>query len=275
MKAVYSFVFLIGYIALISNQLIAQEYYQTDVRAKSLAGITVCTSSGWSAFGNQAGLTAVDCPEIGISYSNYFLLSELALKSAYAVAPFDKNFFAISFYRFGTEAYNENKLGFGFSKQITPGFSAGFQFNYFFIHLPENDKTPGDLSFEGGIQYRLSKKLLFGAHCFNPFQSGIRTDIIKYKIPCQFKFGAAYRISDCLSLYCEFEKDLRYEIISKFGLEYLILENVRISGGFAGKDNLMAMGIGYLKKRIITNISWQYNHRLGSTPAVAISYMFK
>ncbi len=274
MKPVYLIVFLAGIIT-INNKLVAQEYYQASVRTKSLAGITACISDGWSVFGNQAGMIPVNGLESGISCSNYFMLKELALKSAFVALPYDKNVFAVSFYRFGNKDYNENKVGLGFSKEIMPGFSAGFQFNYLYIHFPENDKSPGDFSIEGGIQYYMNQNLVFGAHYFNPFQSGIKTASFKYKIPCLFRFGTGYRVNETLFLACEFEKDLQFDIQTKFGVEYKCTEHFWVRGGLAGNPELYSLGIGYSAKRLTTDFAWQYNYRLGNTPSVAISYLFR
>jgi len=275
MKAVYSILLVFCFVLLFRTKSAAQEYYQISTRSKSMAGISACLSDAWSVFGNQAGLAGMIKPALGISYSNFFMLSDLSLNSAFAAIPVDKNVFAVSFYRYGYEAYNENKLGFAFSKALTPRFSAGFQFNYFFIHLPENKKSPGDLCFEGGLRYVFSDKLVFGVHCFNPFQAGIKTTSVKYKIPCLFRFGAGTCITDGLWLYCGFEKDLEHDFQSKFGIEYNILNKFQVRGGVAGNDNLVAFGFAYLAKHVTTDFSWQYTYRLGSTPSVAISYRFK
>ena len=275
MKAVYSIILLTGFIVGANKKPVAQEYYQVSAREKSLAGIATCLSDGWSVFGNQAGMVSTAYPEAGVSYGNYFLLKELGLKAAYATLPVSENVFAVSFYRFGNETYNENKLGLAYARKIAPGFSAGFQFNYFSIHLPENERSPGISVFEGGIQYRLSENLMIGAHCFNPFQSGIKTESIRYKLPCLFRLGIGTTVTEELLLFCEMEKDLKQELVLKFGAEYRILDKFQIRGGLSGKNNLLALGLAYSAKKLRTDFSWQYNYRLGSTPSVAISYRLK
>lgn len=275
MKAVYSIVFVTGFIVIFLEKSVAQDYYQASARSKSLAGISACLADGWSVFGNQAGLVYVDNPMVGISYSNYFLLNELALKSACVALPVDRNVFAVSFYQYGNQTYNENKCGVAFAKEIVPGFSVGFQFNYFYIRLPENNKLPGDFCFEGGIQYMISEKLLLAMHCFNPFQSGIKTESFKYKLPGLFRFGLKTKITEGLWLHAEFEKDLKHDFQSRFGIEYQLWDNFELRGGIAGKSNVVAFGLGYSLKRFETNFSWQYNYLLGSTPSVSISYNLK
>lgn len=275
MNAVYSFVIIICVLTLFRIKSEAQEYYEASARSKSLAGISSCLSDSWSVFGNQAGVSETDYPVLGISYSNYFLLKELSLKSAFAAVPIDGNVFGVSFYQYGYDSYNENKFGIAFAKEIIPGFSAGFQFNYFFIHFPENEKSQGDYSIEGGLQYKLSEKIMLGVHCFNPFQSGIKTESYKYKLPCLFRLGAGTRITDELWLYYEFEMNLKSDFQNKFGIEYQISNAFQLRGGLAGKNNLVAFGVAYTIKQFTTDFSWQYNYKLGSTPSVSISYHLK
>ena len=274
MKAVYSIIFLTGFIVVCNKKPVAQEYYRVSAREKSLAGIAACLDGGWSVFGNQAGMVT-SAAEAGIAYSNYFLLKELGLKAAYVSLPVGKNVFALSFYRFGNETYNENKLGLAFAKEISPGFSASFQFNYFFIGLPENEKSPGATTLEGGIQYRLSKKFQIGAHCYNPFMSAVGTENLNYKLPCLFRLGAGMTIAEGLLLFLEIEKDLKEDAVLKAGVEYQLLEKFQLRGGIAGGNNLVAIGLAYSFKKLTTDFSWQYNHRLGSVPSIAISYKLK
>ncbi|MDX9882672.1 MAG: hypothetical protein RBS73_11455 [Prolixibacteraceae bacterium] len=275
MKAVYSIIFLTGFVVGINKKPVAQEYHQVSAREKSLAGIATCLSGGWSVFGNQAGMIADTNLQSGISYSNYFLLKELGVKAAYVSLPAGNNVFALSFYRFGNGAYNENKLGLAYAKEIIPGFSVGFQFNYFFIRLPENEKSPGISVLEGGIQYRLSEKLQIGAHCFNPFQSGVNTENIRYKLPCLFRLGTGITVTEELSLFFEIEKDLKQELVLKAGAEYRMLEKFRLRAGIAGENNLLSLGVAYSFSKLTTDFSWQYNYRLGNVPSVAISYYIK
>lgn len=254
----------------------AQEYSQVSARSIALVGISSCLADCWSVFGNQAGLSAVDEKyAVGISYSNYFLMKELSVMSAFFAIPVKQNVFALSFYRYGYNVYNENKIGLAFEKKLAPNFSAGFQFNYFFMHLPENEKQPGCVSFEGGIQYTLKEKLIFGMHCYNPFQSLVESESMKYKLPCLFRFGAGTKITNDLWLFAELEKDLRYDLQSKFGIEYKILNRVWLRGGVTGRDNCYSLGAAYLTKRVTADFAWEYTYRLGSTPSVALSYHFR
>lgn len=268
MKTVLSILFII----LIFEKANSQNYYQLGAKSNSLTGISTVLSEPWSVFGNQAGLSQQNSPETGIYYSHFFALKELALKAAFVTVPVQNNVFAISYYRFGGIHYNENKIGIAYARELSPDFSAGFQFNYFNIYLAENDKSPGTFAFEGGLQYKFNESLILGIHAFNPFQAGIKTETVKYKLPCIFKIGAGLHLSNQLMLYTEVENDLEHSTRIKTGLEYSVLNQLQFCAGIAGNPETIACGLSWKNNKFSTSFAYSYNHHLGSTPSVSISY---
>lgn len=271
MKIVISFLFTI----LVFAEATAQSYYQVGARSNSLAEISTVLSDSWSAFGNQAGLSQQTSVDAGFFYSHFFTLKELAIKAAVVNIPVQSNVFAISFYRFGGKHYNENKIGLAFAKKLTPNFSVGIQFNYLNIFLTENDKSPGTFIFEGGLQYKFNDSFILGIHAFNPFQAGIKTETVNYKLPCIFKLGFGLHLSENLIIYTEIENDLQRPTRIKAGLEYSILNQLQFCAGIAGNPETLSCGLSWQHHKFSTSFAYSYNHYLGSTPSISISYSVK
>lgn len=254
------------------RQTDAQEYIQGSSRSHSLADISVCLADEWSSLGNQAGITQITHPGAGVSGSRIFLLEEMGQASAIINLPIENNAFALSFYRFGYNKYNENKLGLAYAKTIIPGFAAGFQFNYWYMHLPENEQNPSCFFIEGGLQYHISEKTIVGCHFFNPLQTGIKCTSTKFKIPSIIRLGATYQPIDEVLAACELEKDLQHDLHPKFGIEWHPCSPLYIRAGLAIRPNKWTLGLGYRYRNIQTDFSWQYHVYLGSTPSVSVYY---
>lgn len=272
MKAVYWFVFFLFLILFSSNSVNSQEYVPGGARSHALAGITACLSDEWSSLGNQAGLSDLSHPGLGITASRVFLLNEMGRANLSAHLPVGNNTFAISYYRFGHSAYNENKIGLAYAKRILPDFSAGFQFNYWSIHLPENRQMPSCFVIEGGIQYHISSRTILGCHFFNPTQTGVKNEFLRFKLPSVIRMGISSKLSEDILIACELEKDLQFDLCTKFGLEWSLSQAFRLRAGMAVKPNNWTMGIAYRFRNIQADFAWQYQLRLGNTPSLSLFY---
>tara|TARA_B110000046_G_scaffold35749_2_gene39099 strand:- start:67817 stop:68152 length:336 start_codon:yes stop_codon:yes gene_type:complete len=89
----------------------AQNEGITGARAYGLAGTSSLISDLWSANNNPAGLASLKKWQVGISYENQFLLSELSNKTAVVTAPVANGSFGLSINQFGYSSFNENRIG--------------------------------------------------------------------------------------------------------------------------------------------------------------------
>lgn len=252
----------------------AQEVFSPGSRYEALAGASVGLSGCWSVFGNQAGLAAIDHPEIAGSFQNRFLVNELSTRSGLFAFPVQSSVFAVSIYQFGKNPFRQEKLGIAYSRRLFPQLNFGVQFNYYRLFLSEDNRSAGSSGLELGFQYLLVKKLVLGLHVLNPYKTGIKTFSGNFQYPSWINFGAFYPLSDFFSITTEFENDFNRHLIIKTGLEYIILEKLFLRTGISGKPYQLSAGIGFQVKKLIMDMATTYSQYLGNSPSVSFQYQF-
>ncbi len=256
------------------SEVRSQDLFSSGARSHSLAGASVGLSDCWSVFGNQAGLAQTDRTEIGGSFQNRFLISELSTSSGLLVFPVQSSVFAVSLSQFGKNPFHQEKLGLSYARRIIPKLNFGLQFNYYRIFLSEDNHSEASAGIELGVQYLFSKQLVAGLHFLNPFQTGVQTASGTYRYPSQINFGARVQLSDSFSISTELENDWSQHVIVRTGMEYSILDKFYLRGGFSGKPYQIAAGIGFHLKMLGVDLASSYHQYLGDSPSVSFHYCF-
>ena len=273
MKLLPSFSIFILFIlsALVSK---AQEVFLPGSRSQSLAGISASLADCWSIFGNQAGLSQIDCLTIGGSFQNRFLVKELSTSSGLIILPVHSSVFAFSAYQFGKTTFRQEKLGIAFAQSLNPRLHFGIQFNYYRFFLAEENKTIGSAGVELGFQYQTSDHLLLGIHALNPYQTNLETFAGNYSYPTQFNVGANLQLSESFAFITELQKDILYPLNIKTGLEYDIQNKFLIRTGLSAKPYQLTAGMGFSVKMLKVDLAVAYNQYLGNSPSVSFQYQF-
>ncbi len=248
------------------------ENYPTGARSLALSHASVSFSDVWSTFHNQAGLTNISKISVGFYYESKFLIDELSFTAGSLVLPTSSGSFGFSFSQFGKGTFKENKIGLAFSKTLSEKLNAGIQLDYFSRILPENSRSRGFVTFEGGIIFSLPENLILGAHFFNLFQGGIETLNGKQKMPASFRVGGCYRFEKYLAFVFEVEHETENPLLVKSGIEFLPVENLAFRFGVSGKPFHYTAGIGYTFRKVTTDIGFSYHGNLGVTPSISLQF---
>jgi hypothetical protein len=248
------------------------ENYPAGARALSLSNAFVSVSDTWSTFHNQAGLEGFENFSAGVFYESRFMIDELSHVAGSLVIPVKAGTFGVSFSQFGKGTYKEHKFGLAFAKRLTKKLDAAIQLDYLSERYPENENASGFATFEAGIVYSATDDLFFGAHIFNPIQSGIKTHEGIQKMPAVFRFGGHYQFPKMVMLILETEKDTENPFVIKSGLEFSPVKNLSLRFGVSGKPVNYTAGIGFQTGKITTDIGFSYHGNLGLTPSVSIQF---
>src|SRR5688572_26360719 len=112
MRKILLLVFLVP---VISGNIFSQ-YEAIGARSAAMGDASVNLMDTWSAFNNPAALGFTDQFQIGVSYKNNFLISELSQYSGTFSAPIKKvGVFALTVDRFGYSEFAHNKFGISYS----------------------------------------------------------------------------------------------------------------------------------------------------------------
>lgn len=89
------------------------------------------------------------------------------------------------------------------------------------------------------------------------------------------RLGSAYTFSNKLIVSAEFEKSIDYDLRFKSGVEYEVLKNFYVRGGFATAPVEITFGTGYDFGAIQLDLGSAYHPTLGWSPHFSIMYSGK
>ncbi len=242
-------------------------------KSNGLAQVTSVYDDINSIYGNQAGLAFIKGMKINAGYENRYQVFELGALN-FGIAKNYKNAgtFGIVLKRFGFSHFNEFMAGVAYAKKLGNSFSASIQFDYFNTSI-SGYGNKSIISFEVGMMYKISDKLLMGTHITNPFPIGFIGD---QDIPTIVNLGLKYKISDYLNIYGEFEKHINFNFYLKSGIEYTPIDIFTLYLGFRNdlqSTSDFSLGFKYkFSKQINIELSTLYNITLGLSPTIGFNY---
>lgn len=243
-------------------------------RSIGMAGASVSLSDPFAVFNNQAGLARLN----NISISSFYQQRGIAIgysdMAGVFCLPLSAGNFAFSYLQTGISGYHESRAGISFAKSLSPVLSAGLQFNYFMIDIPEASTSKGTVVFEGGVQYSFGKGISVGVHVFNPFGAKIETLYNEKIISSTIKCGAGFTLGKNLLLVSEAVFTNNFPFNARMAFEYTIAEKIFLRGGISGMPLSNFYGAGYKWKNITADLAFSRQKILGYSPSVSLNYTF-
>lgn len=254
----------------VAVNVLAIENYPVGARSLGLSHASVSFSDTWAPFHNQAGIAGLSGFSAGFFYESRFGVDLLSLSAGSVVLPSGEGAFGFSFFQFGSGIFKENKFGLAYARQLSEKWSAGIQLDYLAQTFPENERSKGFATFEGGLLFRPSGKLHLGAHVFNPISGGIEAPAGTQKMPVIFRAGGHYRFDESVLVAFEAEKDNQNTTLYKTGIEFYPVEKLALRFGVSGKPFKYTAGVGYKAGAVSADIGFGYHGNLGVTPSVSV-----
>ena len=239
----------------------------------ALAGGGMCISDLWSVSSNQAALTGLKNPEVGVFVAQPFMVKELSRTAFAAALPQKWGVVAVSYNRQGYKLYRDSKLGLAYARSFGPRFSAALQLNYLSVFIGENYGSRGTIAAEASLMAELTPRLKLGFHLFNPTKAGM-ADYNNEKVPTIGKLGLGYTISAKLHALIEVEKDLNNKPVVRAGVEYFPVKFLYIRAGVSSNPSLNAAGFGLQWKKVKLDMAASFHPQLGYTPNLGLLYSF-
>lgn len=223
-----------------------------------------------SAFNNQAGLAYLEKFSANTFIENRFLLKELNLVAIAIAHPTKLGTWGMILQQFGFKDFQEQKIGFNYSRQLFKKMAIGAQFDFLNTRIASfgSDQI---LTFEIGLHFNLTPKIIAGVHVYNP----IRSKIGRNSLPSIFQVGMTYQVSESLNLSGSIEKDVLLPFNLRLGLEYCFQEKIQFQAGVNSNPNRYSIGVGYHLKSIQINVAASFHTVLGTSPAFGLTYKIK
>jgi len=243
-------------------------------RSIGLANSAMAVSQVWSVNTNQAALAFLEKPEVGLFYTNRFLLKELGSQSLVFAYPSKFGVLAASVDYFGYSQQSEMQVGLAYAKRLSTYLSLGFKFNYLQYQQVEFYGKTRAIVAELSLLAKPYDKVILGFHVYNPNRSKFNTRVEKFA-PTIFNFGAAYVPNSQLLISAQVSKNLEYAMTYKMGIEFELKDRLFLRTGFNVQPNAYFLGVGFDFKGVQFNLAFSYQNSLGLSPASSLSYEFK
>ena len=245
--------------------------FNLGARASGMGNASATLADEWSIFNNIGALAQVESPAAFATYQNRYGVPDLNTFGGGFAKPIFNGVGGIGIFRFGNDLYNEQKINVGFSNQFGLA-SLGLNVNYLQYNIV-GAGTRSILFLDFGGLATLTEQLVFGAQITNINQAQL-SSFSGEKVPTVMTAGLSYRPSDRLMLNAEVEKDLDFDAVLKFGLEYEIIDKLRVRTGIIGEPFESAFGIGFRPSSFDIDYSYRNNPDVGDIHEMSIVYRF-
>ena len=258
------------------------EYYPTGARQGAMGGTGVALVDIWSASYNQAAMPFLENPEIGFFYENRF--TTFGYQAFAGIYPLNNSAVSFTANYLGVRNYSSIMAGLAYALKLNENVSASAQINFHHSQVPEalypsNTAVTAEL----GIFSRISENFMIGAHVFNPATIyETKTDSMRFATV--FSIGMLYKPAEKVNLLFDINKDTRYPIIYRAGMEYFYKEKLYFRLGLSASKYYMntvvsnytsfSFGLGYVFKSFEFNLSYYQHYILGFTPQFTMNYRF-
>lgn len=245
--------------------------YGMGARSAAIGGASVTIGDEWSLFNNIGGLANFEEKSIFTSFKNKYGISEFTSLALGGTYPMLGGTAGLGMFRFGDDLYNEQRVNLGFSNQLGI-VSLGLNISYYQLNI-EGAGSRKAMMIDFGGRAQLTEQLYFGAHVSNLNQAKLST-VTDERIPTVMKTGLSYRPSQDLMLNAEVEKVVDEDATFKLGLEYEIIENLRLRTGFRTKPFESTFGLGFYPGKFKADYSYNNNPDLGGIHEISLGYIF-
>lgn len=256
----------------ISSWVSAQNGLSFTQGARSIAlGKTGVTFKNVNALlNNPAGLSFLEDFSALVAAEQRFATEELRTVAGGLALPTAGGTFSLSVQYFGFDLYNEQRLGLGYSRLLTPDLSLGVQF---LLHNTQIEEYGSKFipTFELGLLYSVTDQITVGGQVINPTRQEVVPDEF---LPTELRLGISYQSSESVLFILEAAKDIEYPVQVRAGIEYRVIDMLYLRTGISTEPTLWSFGVGYYAEKSGLQIDFGASQHqfLGISPALSISY---
>lgn len=249
----------------------AQAYIYNDAKSDALAYTSLTSNNSWSIYNNPALLSVLEDPELAIGYRIPYQLHELSIRSVCAGMNSKYGSFGGAYSKFGTTVYSVNSGAISYANKLADKIHGGITLNIHSINLPGGFQPARTLSGDIGLVIYPSPRLVIGlcaknisgstfnTYSFAPVERLYSTGISYYER--NYSIGALLRLSD------------QHSAVVGIGTELKIMKNLTLMLGATVRDiPELNFGVGFLKERWSSDLSFSRHKYLGYTSNISLSF---
>ncbi|WP_258104046.1 hypothetical protein [Marinoscillum sp. MHG1-6] len=236
--------------------------YRMGATNAALGGASVTIADSWSIFNNVGAIGRITGTQVAAGYQNRYDIHAFQVKAATLSHHFNSVTSGISYFKFGDDFFNQQKISLAIGNQIQM-VSLGIGANVVQYHI-EGLGTKRRFALEFGGVAEIFPKLYLGAHIFNFRES-------KY-IPTNMKAGMSYRPNDQVMINIETEKEIGFKEQFKAGIQYQIIHPLFFRTGLSTYPFKSAFGLGLLVMKFNIDYCFSSDNNLGPIHELSLAY---
>ncbi len=210
-------------------------------KAIALANSFVAVAdNAWAVAYNPAGLSFISQFQLSAFVVNeQFGLPELRTNALAATLPFSSTTIGFSLERFGFDLYNENVLRIGTGFRLDAHTAAGITLSLDRLSI-KNYGTASLSTIDVGLLASILENIRLGFTFENVTASTAGQN--RETLPQVFHLGVVFALLQNLILTSEIEKDTRFPMSLKMGVEEVVFEHVAVRVGVANNPDKFSVG---------------------------------
>lgn len=218
------------------------ENSESSARIRALGGAFVGLADDvWAISLNPAGGASLDIPAISTSYlPQRFGLTELRELMFAAIYPAKIGTFGVAGRQFGFELYREFTASVSYARSAAI-LNFGVTINYHSVKI-QNYGSAGTFSGDVGLLLPVLKVLNVGIAAKNINAANVGES--EERLPQIFIAGLSYSPISTLTLVFDYQKELRFPISIRSGIEYWVIPEIAVRGGFSDEPASYSAGLG-------------------------------
>jgi len=221
------------------------QFENTDIGARQVSlngAFTSLADNSFAIFYNPSGLGQTKYREFALFYSPApYGLTDLSTAAITYSEPFKFGTIGAAFKTYGFELYRENTFTASYANDFRKIMYIGANLNIYNLSIQNYNSATAPGIDIGAMAY-LAKFLQWGFIGKNI--TGTKIGESKEKITQVYRTGFTYQPLDYLRIATECEKDVRYPVSIRGGLEYNVIEYIDLRFGAGSEPSVFSAGIG-------------------------------
>ncbi|MBN1447259.1 MAG: hypothetical protein JXA28_04955 [Bacteroidetes bacterium] len=267
-KALSGTLFIVLLLLCLSHPLRAGgDLREPPPRSRALGGAGCALPSAGLTLLNPALLASEPAGGLAFWTPARFGMRELGAMAAEWRQPLSWCAAGIAFQRFGFEAYNEHRMDVSLAREIVDGCALGIRGVTHSVHIQRYGNAIA-VGLDAGIHAALGETWHAGAVVRHLAATSFAEG---ESLPFVLTVGAAW-ITERVRLLCDIEKEARYPVTVRAGIEFLPMDLLALRVGAVNAPASFAAGMGVLLTSVEAQYAVSIHPDLGWTHSLGIGF---
>jgi len=254
---------------------VSAQFENTDVGARPVAlggAFTSLSDNSLAIFYNPAGLGQLKYREFSAFYSPApFGLTDLSTAAISYSEPLSFGTIGVAYKTYGFELYRENNFILSYGNSYKKKIYYGANLNLYNLNIQNYDNATAFGVDIGAMAY-IAKFLQWGF--FGKNITGAKIGISNEKIAQVYRTGFTFQPEDKVRVIGEIEKDVKYPISVRGGVEYSVIDFLDLRFGVGSQPAIFSAGVGINYNLFSFDYAFTKSEDLGFTHLGTVSVNF-